>query len=721
MFRSMVIWVLRIWLRMLYKVELKGKENMENVGERVLIVANHTSFLDAILLSVFLPGDVSYAIHNAYFSKWWMKPIKPWVRLFAIDYNDPMAMKSLIQHVKDGNKVVIFPEGRITATGSLMKIYPGPGMVAEKADADILPIRIDGTQYTRFSRLQELVRLRWFPKITLTILPSEHLEFPDSMGARERRYQASKYLSDMMTNMMFETTSSNQRIWDAVVAASQIHGSKHVIMEDIERTPLTYKDFILRSFLLGNLFRKFADVGEHVGVLLPNASACAVSVFALQSRGIVPAMLNFTMGEQAAIAALETANVKTVITSRKFIEKAELEDLLAALEKHANVIILEELREKITLWGKLSALWAARKPARSIKRRLKHVKPDDTALVLFTSGSEGLPKGVALSHKNILSNAAQLSSLFDFNARDICLNAMPLFHSFGMTGGLMLPLLSGMKVFLYPSPLHYRIIPEIAYDINATLIFGTNVFLAGYAKHAHPYDFYALRYVVAGAEKLQDETREIWMNKFGLRIFEGYGATETSPVIAANTPMHYQAGTVGRFMPGIEHRLEDVPGIETGGRLWVKGPNIMAGYLLHQNPGELQPPENGWYDTGDIVTVDDDGFIRIQGRLKRFAKVAGEMISLTAVEELAGYCWPEAMHAALAISDPSKGEQIVLMTTQKDAERKSVQTYAKEHGINELQIPKQYVWVDEIPLLGTGKIHYPAAQALLADMLNLHG
>jgi acyl-[acyl-carrier-protein]-phospholipid O-acyltransferase/long-chain-fatty-acid--[acyl-carrier-protein] ligase len=506
-------------------------------------------------------------------------------------------------------------------------------------------------------------------------------------------------------------------VWDALIKAYDTHGKDHIVLEDMERNPLNYHQFIMRSLLLGDAFQSIAKQGEHVGVLLPNASACAVSVLALQSRGIVPAMLNYTMGEASAVAALETANIQHIITSRNFIEKAGLEDLLASLQQHTNIIFLEDVRQQLHIWNKLSAWWAARNPKRAITRRLSKVSGEDAAVVLFTSGSEGVPKGVVLSHQNVLANVAQLKASFDFSARDVCLNAMPLFHSFGMMGGLMLPLLSGMRLFLYPSPLHYRVIPEIAYDINATLMFGTNVFLAGYAKHAHPYDFYSLRYVVAGAEKLQDETRQLWMEKFGLRIFEGYGATEASPGIATNTPMHFKAGTVGRFFPGVQYRLEAVPGIETGGRLWVKGPNIMLGYLLHEQPNVLKPIQDDWYDTGDIVSVDEDGFVQIQGRLKRFAKIAGEMVSLSAVEELSQRCWQDAMHAALAIDDANKGEQLVLMTTQQDAERKALQSYAKAHGVNELQVPKQYVIVDEIPLLGTGKINYPAAQALLTEIM----
>ena len=301
--------------------------------------------------------------------------------------------------------------------------------------------------------------------------------------------------------------------------------------------------------------------------------------------------------------------------------------------------------------------------------RRERVRPDEPAVVLFTSGSEGMPKGVVLSHANVLANREQVMARFDFGSQDIILNALPLFHSFGLTAGTLLPILSGMRTFFYPSPLHYRIVPEMAYDVNATVMFGTNTFLAGYARFAHPYDFYSVRYAFAGAEKLKDETRRIWTDKFGVQIFEGYGATETSPVLAANTPVDTRVGTVGRLLPGIEYALDPVPGVE-GGRLSVRGPNVMLGYLKHDKPGVIQPPSTergpGWYDTGDIVSIDADGFVTIQGRAKRFAKIGGEMVSLTAVEELAARTWPESQHAVVSVPDAQKGEQLVLVTTKPE-------------------------------------------------------
>lgn len=717
---KIVMWLLRILLRKLYKVELHGLEHFERAGERVLIVANHTSFLDAALLTLFLPGNIAFAIHRSYAAKWWMRPFRGTVKLFPVDHTDPMAMKGLIHYVRDGNRVVIFPEGRITATGSLMKVYPGPGMVADKSDATILPIRIDGAQYTPFSRLRGRVRLRWFPPIRLTILPPRKLEFNEGMSARERRHQAGEQLAEIMTEMVFETTPHEQRLWDALIEAEYVHGNGHLVLEDVERNPLTYGDLFTRAFLLGDLLEPRCK-GSVVGLLMPNMASTLVTFFGLQSRSFVPAMLNYTMGAKGAISAVQTAAIQTVVTSRRFVEAANLQEMIAALENEVEIIWLEDLRGEATLGRKLSAWLAARYAGATVRSRLKGISAEDPAVVLFTSGSEGVPKGVVLSHRNILSNIAQIAARMDFNASDISLNALPLFHSFGLTAAALLPLFHGMKVFLYPSPLHYRVIPEVSYDINATLIFGTNVFLAGYAKHAHPYDFYSVRYVVAGAEKLQEETRKVWVEKFGLRIFEGYGATETSPVLAVNTPMHFKVGSVGRLLPGIESKIEPVLGIEQGGKLVVRGANIMAGYMLHDRPGELQPPTDGWYDTGDIVELDEKGFIHIKGRAKRFAKVAGEMVSLAAVEELAAACWPDADHAAVTLPDPGKGEQIVLLTTLPSPDRKQLAACAKANGVNELQVPRQLLTVADIPLLGSGKVHYAGAEALAEKLLGSKG
>ncbi len=714
---ELLMFMIKMMLKVVYRVQITGLKHLDQAGERVLIVANHTSFIDAMLLALFLPTNISFAVHSRYYKQWWMQPIKKVIPLFAVDHSDPMAMKSLIKHVKAGNKVVIFPEGRITATGSLMKIYPGPGMVADKAGATILPIRIDGAQFTPFSRLKGQVRLRWFPRIRLSILTPQTMQFDAQMSGRQRRQKAGEILADIMQNMVFSTSPYQHRLWDNLLDAALIHGKNHVILEDIERSPISYANLFTRCCVLKQLLPDSIQQGDRVGVLLPNMNSCVVTLFALQAKAAVPAMLNYTMGSKAMIAALESATIGTVLTSRRFVEAANLADLMDAMQGFTKVVYLEDLREKLTLSHKIKGWLQAKFPYLGILPAIAHVQANDAAIVLFTSGSEGTPKGVVLSHQNILANVEQISATIALNTNDVCLNALPMFHSFGLTAGTILPLMRGIKTFLYPSPLHYKVIPEVAYDINATMLFGTNVFLAAYAKHAHPYDFYSMRYVVAGAEKLQEETRQMWMHKFGIRILEGYGTTETSPVLACNSPMHFKEGTVGRLLPNIEYQLKPVEGIAEGGRLLVRGANVMKGYLLHDQPGVLQPPHDGWYDTGDIVRLDEDGFVYIQGRAKRFAKIAGEMVSLTAVEAMAKQCWADFEHVALAFPDAHKGEQLVLLTTMKNAPRKELLHYAKEHGMHELQVPRTFLYITDIPLMGTGKVDYPTAKVLAEHMM----
>jgi acyl-[acyl-carrier-protein]-phospholipid O-acyltransferase/long-chain-fatty-acid--[acyl-carrier-protein] ligase len=430
---------------------------------------------------------------------------------------------------------------------------------------------------------------------------------------------------------------------------------------------------------------------------------------ALQSTGRVPAMLNFSAGPVNVLAAMQAAQVKTVLTSKAFIEKGKLDKLISAIAGQASVVYLEDVRAGIGSLDKVRGLLAGSAPR--VAR-----KADDPAVILFTSGSEGTPKGVVLSHRNILANAAQALARVDANANDKVFNVLPVFHSFGLTGGMMMPMLAGIPIFMYPSPLHYRIVPELIYQTGATILFGTDTFLTGYARSAHAYDFRTLRLVIAGAEAVKDRTRQVYMERYGIRILEGYGVTETAPVLAMNTPMANRPGTVGRLSPLMEARLDPVPGIEEGGRLSVRGPNVMLGYLRSENPGVLEPLDGGWHDTGDIVAIDAAGFIAIKGRAKRFAKIAGEMVSLSAVEAMAAALWPQAMSVAVSIPDARKGERIVLLTTQKDAERSAMQRQAKTVGASELAVPADIRVVDNVPLLGSGKTDYVGATRLAKEL-----
>jgi acyl-[acyl-carrier-protein]-phospholipid O-acyltransferase / long-chain-fatty-acid--[acyl-carrier-protein] ligase len=698
-------------LRLAYRIEIRGLENYKAAGERALVVPNHTSFLDAAILGAFLPGRPMFAVNTFIARRFWVRSFLRLVHAFPVDPTNPLAMKGLVRAVAAGNKCVIFPEGRITVTGALMKVYEGPGLVADRADAPLVPIRIDGAQYTPFSRLRGKVRLRWFPRITVTILPPRRIDVDAELKGRARRRAVGRRLYDVMTDLVFETCDRRQTLFEALCDARIIHGDKAVVIEDIERHPITYRRLITGSFALGSALRRQAVEREHVGVMLPNATATAVTFFALQAEGRVPALLNFTTGVSALRAACQAAEIRTIVTSRRFVELARLDELVEALGRQVKLVYLEDVRRDLRIVDKLRGVLAGLAPRAAHRRRTK-ADPDSPAVVLFTSGSEGLPKGVVLSHANILANRHQLGAVVDFNPTDIVFNALPLFHSFGLTGGLLLPVLAGVRTFLYPSPLHYRIVPEMVYETNATIMFGTDTFLSGYAKAANAYDFYSVRYVFAGAERVKDETRRAWAEKFGLRILEGYGATETSPVIATNTPMHFKAGTVGRFLPGIAHRLEAMQGVERGGRLVVSGPNVMLGYLRAEAPGALEAPKDGWYDTGDIVEIDDEGFIRIVGRAKRFAKIAGEMVPLNAVEELVAALLPGSAHAVVALPDPRRGEMLVLITEREDAQRAELVAHAQDRGVPELFVPRTIVYAKKLPLLGSGKTDYPAVKLL---------
>ncbi len=697
-------------LKLLYRVEVRGLEHYREVGERAVIIVNHVSFLDGVLIGAFLPKKPTFAIDTYMARKWWVRPFLWVVDYVAVDPTNPMATKTLINAVRKDHQVVIFPEGRITVTGALMKVYEGPGLIADKAQAPLLPIRIDGAQYSPFSRLKGKLRLRWFPRITITILPPQRFEIPDEIKGRARREMAGTKLYDVMSSLIFATCNLDQTLFGSLLEARRIHGGPAEVFEDIERSPMTYDGLIRSSLALGRYLSRRTAPKQNVGVLLPNSVAAAATFFALQAYGRVPALLNFSTGADTMASAVRTAELEQILTSRRFVEQAKLTDAVERLSGLAEIIYLEDVRARLSLLDKLAGV-VLRRFAGPWHRRRKH-DPASAAVVLFTSGSEGAPKGVVLSHRNLLANRFQLAARVDFNPTDTVFNALPVFHSFGLTGGLLLPVLSGIKTFLYPSPLHYRIVPALAYDVDATILFGTDTFLTGYARVAHPYDFYSVRYVFAGAEKVRDETRRIWFEKFGIRIFEGYGATETAPVIAVNSAMHFKAGSVGRILPGIEFRLDAVPGIDDGGRLVVSGPNVMLGYLKAEAPGVLEPVPDGWYDTGDIVDIDDQGFVTIKGRAKRFAKIAGEMVSLNAVEGYAAKVWPDHPHAAVSLPDPRKGEQVILLTETPGADRAALMDFARERGIAEILIPKTVLPVDKLPILGTGKIDYPRATEL---------
>jgi acyl-[acyl-carrier-protein]-phospholipid O-acyltransferase / long-chain-fatty-acid--[acyl-carrier-protein] ligase len=704
--------ILRWYFDHLHRVQVRGLENYRAAGDRVVIVANHQSYLDACLIAAYVPDSPTFAIHTVQAAKWYFKPFLAAVETFPVDVQSPYSVKRMVEAVRDhGRKLMIFPEGRMSRTGGLMRVYEGAAMVADKSRAWVVPICIEGLQFSRLGRMQGRLRLRWFPPVRLNILPPVMLAPPHSedLTPRQRREVTGRALRDVMVNAVFRSKETGKSLFTALLDARDAYGARTVIAEGIERVPMNYDRVVLGSAALGRALAGVAPGETHVALMMPNAIASLVAFLGLQAFGVVPCLLNISAGAAAMLSACRTAGVRTVISSRAFVEKGRLAKVVERMAEEVRFVWLEDVREAIGLRAKLSArrdAWrAGRLPGAA-------TDPDAPAVVLFTSGSEGAPKGVVLSHRNLLANCAQIASVIDFHGGDIVFNAMPMFHAFGLTGGTILPLVSGVRTFHYPTPLHYRIVPALIYDTDATICFGTDTFLNGWARYANPYDFYVMRYIFSGAEKVREETRHLFADRFGVRVLEGYGATETSPVLALNTAMQSRPGTVGRFLPGIEWRLEPVAGIETGGRLHVRGPNVMLGYLRETAPGVLEPPEDGWYDTGDIVSVDAAGFASIVGRAKRFAKIGGEMVSMAAAETLVASLWPEAQHAVISLPDPRKGESLLLVTTRQNADAREILAAARARMIPEIMVPRAVLCVPSIPLLGTGKIDYPAVHRL---------
>ena len=703
-------------LQLLFKAKIDGLEHLEKLdGGRALIITNHQSYLDVLLISAFIKRPIVFAINNRFMGKPFVRFMTNLVDVRPLDPTNPFAVKRMVEELRQDQLCMIFMEGLVSGGNTNMKAYEGPSLMALKGGAPILPVRIDGAKFALFSRvLGRKADFRWFPKIALHILPPTRIKVPDGLTTRMERERASSQLYDIIMEMNFDAQEKDITLFEAVARGMRMVGKFKPMIEDTERKPMKFFVIFMKSFILGRLINRALPDEKRVGMMVPTSNTFILTFLGLHAFGKTPAMINFTSGPTQVVSTCRTVGLKTIITAHKIVTLAKLEPLVAELEKAGiRFLYLEDLKPTLTTRDKLAGIFGALFPACAYRKTSGgQVKPSDCAVILFTSGSEGLPKAVLLSHENVIANVSQVPSRLDIGPTDVMLNCLPTFHSFGFTAGAVLPLVWGIKLFSYPTPLHYRIIPEICASVKATVFFATDTFMAGYAKCANVYDFNSLRIVVVGAEKLKDETRKIYSEKFGIRILEGYGTTECSPVLSLNTFLHDKRGSVGRILPGMKTKLKAVEGIKEGQELWVRGPNVMMGYMKHDKPGALQPPPEGWYDTGDIVTIDADGYISIQGRCKRFAKIGGEMVSLLAIEQIVDHKWPGFTTGAVNIPDEKKGEKIILITTCKDITRDGLSEAFKQAGFTELGVPAKIIITDAPPLLGTGKFDYQGAKAM---------
>jgi len=709
--------VFRFLLRVLFRFRAYDLDALKTPGP-VLLIPNHCSWIDWLFLWVCLDDDWKMVTSSLSAQTSWLhRKIMINRYTLPVDPGSPYAVKRMAEFLKGGGRLVLFAEGRLSRTGNLMKLFDGTGFLIFKTKAKVITAYLRGAERLPYSPNPNWKKC--FPKVTGHFSAAMTAPEFGAISTGRARALLTNWLRDQIVRQQFEVEMAfgAQNVFSAV-ADSAGKNPGQVILEDATLQKLTYRKLMAGADVLAHALRGAVSGGERVGLLLPNVNATPVVILALWSLGKVPAMLNFSSGTATMLSCAELAGLKHIITSRAFLERTRV-NVDAFVKPGINLIYLEDVRASISGSQKFLTL-------------LRHIliphsglrpppSPSSAAVIVFTSGSEGVPKGVELTHGNILSNIRQMLAVTDFTDRDRLFNCLPLFHSFGLTVGTILPLVRGIYVFLYPSPLHYRVVPSVLYDRDCTVFLSTNTFLNGYARKAHPYDFRSLRYLFAAAEKLQEATALTWSQKYGIRLLEGYGATECGPCVSVNTPLEPRNGSVGRLLPGMEYKLDPVKDVKDGGRLFVRGPNVMKGYLNAAANAKFLALD-GWYDTGDIVSVDADGYLHIRGRMKRFAKVSGEMVSLTAVEDALAGAFPQyGLRCQVAIvtrPDEGKGEALIAVTNEPKLTLEEIRAAIKAKGLTNLSTPREIRVVKEIPKLGTGKVNHRELQGLMESPSN---
>ena len=699
------------------EVRLESLEKALATGEKVILTPHYASYLDPVLFGIFAPGSPMVAISPTLARQKWFERYKDAFRHVVIDLNDPFALKRLDELIEKERYVVVLPEPEPTTSGLLMKLSDAVLAAATRSGALVVPARACNTQFTKYSRMGGRLVCARAPKVTLISGEAQKFDTSDTVekGAdiKEQRYYDHLKLEQMMMDTMMAGIWDRKPLFDTLLEQRRLWGGKHRVAYEPDGTTVDWNGMITRIFILQRIVESLSERDERIGIMLPNTVMTLAAIIGTQHADREPAMINYSMGSRALLAACGIAGVKKILTSRRFVDEGKFQPLVDALMGgDLEIFYLEDLVAKLTGAQKLGCLLSALTagPTPDAEKYAER-----TAVVLFTSGSEGTPKPVALSHLNIQANTAQVRTVLDFWKTDTMIAIMPMFHSFGLSTGVIMPLSTGMGIAFYPTPLHYKKIPQYAYETKGTVLLGTNAFLAGYAKNADAFDFFEMRYVVCGGDKLKEPTSQLWMQKFGIRVLEGYGVTEGSPVVSVNRMGRCHPGSIGRPLPCIETSITPVEGVHEGGRLVIKGPNVMRGYI--QADGSILPPPESGYDTGDIVIIDDENYITIQGRAKRFAKIAGEMVSLTHVEEVVQEVWPDDASAVVSIPDDTRGEVIMLLTERPNPSREELRAGLTARGLPELAIPKKVIPVEVIPRIGAGKTDYTAAVKIAEEQV----
>lgn len=496
------------------------------------------------------------------------------------------------------------------------------------------------------------------------------------------------------------------------IQTAKQRGRKVAFVDTSADKKVTYAKALIASLILARKFEKYEK--GFIGIMLPTSAGCGLAFIAGLMSGRTPVMINYSTGAaRNAEYAQKKCAFRTIITSRVFLEKIGC----AFVE---GMVFIEDIMSSITLTEKLRAALVSKLPMLFILMTISAVEEDDNAVILFTSGSEKDPKAVQLTHRNISSNITSFSSIVDITGEDRLLANLPYFHVFGLTVNLWTPLFHGMTIISHANPLDYKTICQIIREHKPTLMVGTPSFLWGYLRKSEPGDFGSLRLILCGADKCPEQLRHEFMERHGLVLYEGYGTTETSPVIAVNNPGHNRPGSVGPVLPGVEVKIEnydtgDICAAGETGRILVKGALVMKGYY-----GDLEETSmrirHGWYDTGDMGYMDQDGYLWHAGRLKRFVKIGGEMVSLVMVENALEKFLPEGTGCCVVeVPDPLKGAKIIAVITQP-ADEKQLHKQLAQHLPN-IALPRQLIVMEDLPKMGSGKIDFRGVTELVRKQL----
>lgn len=593
--------------KLAYRISDQQIRTARQAEAPVIYVVIHQSRIDPALMLALLPQDTLHILDPESAAAAWLEPWRELARTIAFNAEHVFVSRRLVRHLRGKGRLAVYIPDAIEPDTKAFRLYRAVARIAARAEAGIVPICIGRSHHLPFSPTGERkARGQWLPRLQAGVL--KRATFADLI---ERNGGQSFSLSNMLFDRVAESrlagANLSRSLFQAMRDSARCSRADRDPVEDSANGPIGWKQLFIEARILGHRLRSQTAPGEAVGVMLPNSNALIVSLIGLFSASRVAALIDPACCPAAVTSSVRTAVIRTFISSRDFVEQAGLAEIVEAAEQGgARFMWLEDVTASATMMEKLAASLFHRLP-------LARQNSKNAAVILFTADTDGVPRAVVYSHRGLLTNCMQATARITTSTDDVLLNILPPCHSFGLTAGILTPLMTGMRLVLYPTPPDDTLAPQVVADVAPTILPATDALLAGCAQAATRKDLASLRLVVGGDPIIAD-TRRIWSEKFGLEILEGYGLTAAAPIIAVNSALHNRHGAVGRLLPGMTMRIEPVEGISTGGKLWISGPNLLLGTMTAQQPGKLIPPAGMSIDTHDIVSVDRDGFITIKGR-----------------------------------------------------------------------------------------------------------